>query len=212
MNISNLDTERQQLILNSALKEFATQGYDHASTNEIAKNAGISKALMFHYIQNKETLFLYLIDYCKDKINTEYLEKMTFDEPDIFKRLQQSFLLQIDLMKEHPWIFDFNKLSVNTKSKHINSVIQKQLSNNDPLCFQKIFENTSETNFRKDLSVDRCKQLILSNVLGFSNQILEILRVTEYANLDFNELIDSIILYFKDLRTIFCNTGDTYDV
>ena len=47
-----LDTQRRDAILNAALKEFSSQGYDNASTNVIAKEAGISKALMFHYVRN----------------------------------------------------------------------------------------------------------------------------------------------------------------
>ncbi|MBC1645335.1 TetR/AcrR family transcriptional regulator, partial [Listeria welshimeri] len=52
MNISKLDKKRKIAILNSALKEFTIKGYDEASTNVIAKEADISKALMFHYIGN----------------------------------------------------------------------------------------------------------------------------------------------------------------
>lgn len=45
------------------LNEFATKGYEEASTIIIAKNAGISKGLMFHYVNSKKDLFLYLYDY-----------------------------------------------------------------------------------------------------------------------------------------------------
>ena len=44
----NLEPGRRDAILNAALKEFILEGYDKASTNVIAKEAGISKALMFH--------------------------------------------------------------------------------------------------------------------------------------------------------------------
>lgn len=208
MNISNLDAERQQLILNSALKEFATRGYDNASTNQISKNAGISKALMFHYIDSKEELFLYLISYCQNKINTEYLERMDFTETDIFKRLQQSFTLQITLLIENPWIFDFNKLSTATKSERINLEIKKQLSKDDPLCIEKIFDGIDETRFLNNLSIDRHKELIYSSVLGLSNQILNDFRVEDYNNLNFNALVESVNDYFHDLSTIFYSRGN----
>ncbi len=54
--------KRRDTILNTALKEFSSQGYDKASTNVIAKEAGISKALMLHYVDSKKELFwLYMI-------------------------------------------------------------------------------------------------------------------------------------------------------
>ena len=39
----NLDKEKQDRIINAALKEFALKGYDNASTNEIVKSSEISK-------------------------------------------------------------------------------------------------------------------------------------------------------------------------
>ena len=47
-------------------KGISIQGYDNASTNVIAKEAGISKALMFHYVSSKQDLFLAVYDYFSD--------------------------------------------------------------------------------------------------------------------------------------------------
>lgn len=58
-----LDAQRRDAILNAALKEFAVRGYDNASTNVIAKEAGISKALMFHYVSSKQELFLWYMTF-----------------------------------------------------------------------------------------------------------------------------------------------------
>ena len=58
-----LDAQRCDATLNAALKEFAVQGYDNASTNVIAKEAGISKALRFHHVSSKQELFLVVYDF-----------------------------------------------------------------------------------------------------------------------------------------------------
>lgn len=58
-----------------------------ASTNVIAKEAGISKALMFHYINSKQELFLFVYDYFTELLDKEYFMKMDFSEKDIFDRL-----------------------------------------------------------------------------------------------------------------------------
>jgi TetR/AcrR family transcriptional regulator len=60
----SLDRDRKNAILNAALREFASKGFDETSTNVIAKESGISKPLMFHYINNKKDFFLFLYDYC----------------------------------------------------------------------------------------------------------------------------------------------------
>ena len=40
---NKLKTEKQKLILNAAIKEFSRNGFEKASTNEIVKEASISK-------------------------------------------------------------------------------------------------------------------------------------------------------------------------
>lgn len=55
----SLDKEKQDRIINAAMKEFAQKGYDKASTNEMVKEAGISKGLLFHYFQNKKQLYFF---------------------------------------------------------------------------------------------------------------------------------------------------------
>ena len=80
------------------------------STNIIAKEAGISKALMFHYVSSKQELFFVVYDYFTDLIRREYFEQMDFNERDIFARLQQSYFLQLKLTEEYPWILNVNKL------------------------------------------------------------------------------------------------------
>ena len=52
-NAPQLQKQRKEALLNAALKEFAEVGYEQASTNRIARDAGISKPLMFHYVGNK---------------------------------------------------------------------------------------------------------------------------------------------------------------
>ena len=44
----DLNREKQDRMINAALCVFAQNGYRHASTDTIVKEAGISKGLLFH--------------------------------------------------------------------------------------------------------------------------------------------------------------------
>ena len=55
------------------MKEFAVRLLD--ATNEIVKEADISKGLLFHYFKNKKGLFLYLYDYCIELYINEFYRK-----------------------------------------------------------------------------------------------------------------------------------------
>jgi len=201
--IINLEDKRRDAILNAALKEFATKGFDEASTNVIAKESGISKGLMFHYVNSKKDLFLFLYDYCTEMVDKEYFKLMNFNERDIFERLRQSYLLQLELLQKHPWIFEFNKISAVTKSDEINKELEERRKGKQSLCYETMYDLIDESKFREGLDVERCKQLIFWANIGFTNQILEDIRNLEEKELDYDKIIAQLDGYFNELRKIF---------
>ncbi|UFT98149.1 TetR/AcrR family transcriptional regulator [Radiobacillus kanasensis] len=199
----NLESKRKDVILNAALKEFATKGFDDASTNVIAKESGISKGLMFHYVNSKKSLFLFLYDYCTDMINKEYLDLMNFNEQDIFEKLRQSYLLQIELLQKHPWIFEFIKITATTNSYEINKELEGRVNEKQLLCHETMFDKVDESKFREGLDVERGKQLIFWSNIGFTNQLLEDIRNSEITQLDYDNILSELDDYLNELRKIF---------
>ncbi|UOE95902.1 TetR/AcrR family transcriptional regulator [Alkalihalobacillus sp. LMS39] len=201
--ISNLESKRKDVILNAALKEFATKGFADASTNIIAKESGISKGLMFHYVNSKKDLFLYLYDYCTDMINKEYLDLMNFNEQDIFEKLRQSYLLQIELLQKHPWIFEFIKITATTKSDEINKELEGRVNEKQFLCQKTMFDKIDESKFREGLDIEMSKQLIFWGNIGFTNQILEEIRSSENTELDYDNILAELDGYLNELKKIY---------
>lgn len=58
-----LPPEQQERILQASLVAFAEHGYDLASTNRIVRDAGISKGVLFKYFQDKQALFLHVVEW-----------------------------------------------------------------------------------------------------------------------------------------------------
>lgn len=50
--------QRKLLILETALDVFAQKGFSGARTKEIAKEAGVSEAILFRHFKNKENLYV----------------------------------------------------------------------------------------------------------------------------------------------------------
>jgi len=199
IEINTADSKIQN-ILNAALQEFAQRGYDEASTNRIAKAAGLSKALMFHYVKSKEELFLILLDYCRKTIEEDYLNQLDLQQKDLFTRLLQSYSLQIELMKKNLWIFDFITMDIETKSEAIN---QKLAEKQQSFCAEDLFHSIDESKFRSGLNVERCKQLILWGNIGFTNEILTELKNARYEEIDYQAISDKLTHYLEDLRMVF---------
>jgi TetR/AcrR family transcriptional regulator len=54
--------ERKKELLDAALNEFTMKNYENASLNTIIKNAGISKGTFYYHFQDKQALYLYLLE------------------------------------------------------------------------------------------------------------------------------------------------------
>src|SRR5690625_4058627 len=136
-------------------------------------------------------------------INNEYLDLMNFNEKDIFKRLRQSYKLQIDLLQQHPWIFDFIKITDMTNSVEINKKLEKEVAQKLARCHDEMFDIVDEAKFREGLNLERCKQVIFWTNVGFTNQILGDIRHTKITQLDYDKIQADLDSYLNELEAIF---------
>ena len=54
--------EKKELIANTALQLFSEKGYHAATISEIARQAKISKGLIYNYFESKEQILVYILD------------------------------------------------------------------------------------------------------------------------------------------------------
>lgn len=73
--LQQLRENKKQQILESALKVFASHGYDGATISMIAKEAGMAKGLMYSYYESKEKLVVELIRFGMQKAASHMEEK-----------------------------------------------------------------------------------------------------------------------------------------
>ncbi|PLR83520.1 TetR family transcriptional regulator [Bacillus canaveralius] len=62
--------EKKVLIIESAIKLFASKGFDATSIQEIANECGISKGAFYLYFKSKEALLLAIFEYYYERIQT----------------------------------------------------------------------------------------------------------------------------------------------
>lgn len=63
----NLDSEKQQRIIDAALNEFSLRSYEEANISNIIKDAKIPRGSFYQYFEDKLDLYRYIFDYIKDK-------------------------------------------------------------------------------------------------------------------------------------------------
>ncbi|HSL47195.1 MAG TPA: TetR/AcrR family transcriptional regulator [Anaerolineales bacterium] len=64
----NLPEEKRKAFLEIALDEFANNDYNTASVSKIVEKAGIAKGSVYQYFDDKQDLFLYLLDHANQEM------------------------------------------------------------------------------------------------------------------------------------------------
>ncbi len=102
-----LKKEKQDRMINAALKVFSQYGYRHASTDEIIRGAEISKGLLFHYFESKIGLYAFLYDYATKFVTLELTTHVEPSEDGFFELYKQILSSKTDSMYRYPYIFMF---------------------------------------------------------------------------------------------------------
>ena len=87
----------RQKIYKAAVDEFKTRGYQDASIRNIAKNAGISLGNIYRYYDNKEALYLAIIQPLMDSVK-EFAQERYFTAGDDLHSVSEKLS---DFMAEH---------------------------------------------------------------------------------------------------------------
>lgn len=103
----DLKKEKQDRMINAALKVFAAQGYRHASTDDIVREAAISKGLLFHYFTSKLGVYHFVYDYSVRYMNLELKSFVNARETDLFQVMKQMEYARMHAMRSYPYMQQF---------------------------------------------------------------------------------------------------------
>lgn len=103
----DLKKEKQDRMINAALKVFAINGYKHASTDDIVSEAGISKGLLFHYFGSKVGLYAFVHDYSVRFMKLELTTGVSASMKDYFGIRKQIEFAKMQVLKNYPYMQQF---------------------------------------------------------------------------------------------------------
>ena len=119
-----LKKEKQDRMINAALKIFAIQGYRHGSTDDIVREAAVSKGLLFHYFGSKLGVYCFIYDYSVRFMNLELRSTVNSGETELFAVMKQIECARMHAMKGYPYMQQFLNRSLSEDS----SVLSPSLS------------------------------------------------------------------------------------
>jgi len=170
------DLEKKERILKAAMEEFSKKGFSGASTNEIAKEAGTAKGLIFHYFKDKENLYL---ETYKKAVNTLVEEFETFiamsKEKNFFETLKEWSYKKLEFMAENPEVSDFMLTMLNLPKDMENQVLA-EVKKIQSKSWAILFEKFQLLNLRKDLDPQIVFKFIIALFNGLGDMYLELYK------------------------------------
>jgi AcrR family transcriptional regulator len=101
------DRARRRTILNAALKTFSTHGFSGGSIAKVARNHGVSPALIHYYFQNKSELWRAALDHGIGDVVRELSDRLDdLTDLDSVSRLKFFIRRYIAIVAERPEVFD----------------------------------------------------------------------------------------------------------
>lgn len=167
--IMAMEADKRDRVLNAAMREFA-KGYKHASTDNIVREAGISKGLLFHYFNTKKDLFLFLHEYALKMVLAEFFDLINLEQRDILERWRQVIFLKIDLVHKYPAIFEFISAAYLGENEDVAAEINQRKEEFFGDIYPKLFNDIDYSLFREDIDPKKAVEVIIYTMEGYANR------------------------------------------
>jgi AcrR family transcriptional regulator len=93
---------RRLAVLKAAGTTFAQHGYKNTPVEEIARNAGVSKGLVFHFFGSKQDLFRSVVEDCLDRWSALSEYRAAGADAHSLEELRRLFLASFEFVEENP--------------------------------------------------------------------------------------------------------------
>jgi AcrR family transcriptional regulator len=184
--------ERRDQLIEAALDEFTKRSYDDASLNSIIKSAGISKGTFYYHFENKEALYLYLLEHSVAE-KWKYIEKRTKEmgQDDVGMGIFDMFKFQARLGTEfgklHPRYHQLSIMFSKEKGKEIFDKASDILgTDSDEMLREMIKEAIENGELRNDLP----KEFVINMVTYLFKHYTDVFKQEE--DLTIEKMIDNV--------------------
>jgi AcrR family transcriptional regulator len=120
-----LPKEKRDRILNVAIKEFADNGFENTSIQQIAKKADISVGSIYKYFENKETMFSMVVHEGMASLE-ELLMSLADSSEDILVKAETIIRELLKYSRKNPELIKlYCQLTTSDNSEFLNGISQR---------------------------------------------------------------------------------------
>ena len=165
----DLKKEKQDRMINAALKVFALNGYRHASTDDIVREAGISKGLLFHYFGNKIGVYTFVYDYSVRYMKLELKTNVDAQETDLFELMKQAERARMIAMRGYPYMQQFlNRSMSEDVSEALLAVEEKRNALLDT--YEELYDRIDKSSLPQGVDGDKLHKMLDFTIKGLMTE------------------------------------------
>lgn len=198
-HFQSLEQGKRERILNAGYQIFGRHGYRKAATADIAKAAGISKAMLFYYFTSKKEMYLDLMQESSDLlVDTIYMNPESIST-DFFERLLEVSRIKIEALKKRPFLIQFLYSAFGETDPEVYDELKVYFSAGDVMRNEMMILNTDTEKFKEGIQPELVMELIMNCALGaFSVQ-----PTADYGAELIDQRMDRFQIYLTLLKNNF---------
>jgi len=138
-----ISDEKRDRILDAAITEFSKKGFNAANINVIAKNADISIGSMYNYFASKEDLYLTLIDYGYQLLES-VISRIDLSEGNIFDKFEKLLRAAQEYSRNYPEINQIY-LDISTEGlSHLSEKLSRKMESISAIYYRNLIDQAKQ--------------------------------------------------------------------
>ncbi|MEI6609067.1 MAG: TetR/AcrR family transcriptional regulator [Deltaproteobacteria bacterium] len=188
------DSEKKKIIIDAALKLFSKKGYTRARMMDIAKEAGMSYGLLYHYYKSKDAIFETIVEDWWSKLFSE-LASLKGSKLPIKNNLEKFIRFLLNAYATNPQQVEIYVTEVSRGFVyHSEHRVRENFLWVFALCEQLFAVYQDRGELRHDISTHHLANIFLGSIDSFmSNIVFGKVKITEDQG---NRIVKSILDVF----------------
>lgn len=190
-------SQPQTRILDAALSEFVELGFAGASTNTIARKAGVAKGLVFHHFGSKADLYMAVLEHVIVRVEV-MLEAIPLPT-DLFERLHEIVVHKMRWFQHDPLGYRF-MLEITNLPPSLRGRVEPRLSTLRS-AWPRMFDGVDTARLRPGVTLDQAKETLALLRDGVERRYYA--RLAELPDRGISalpELVDEVWAHFERVR------------
>lgn len=164
--------EKRTRIVNAAFKVFGSNSYAKASISDIAKEANVSKALIFHHFKTKKALYFYLMDYSYALFLETFKDLGVMEIDDFFQRIAVYSAAELEILRQHPFLFKYIMKFYYERDSEVLEGVLEVITKSKDTGMQMTLEGINLDKFKENIDLELLGKMIRWMGEGITNQFV----------------------------------------